>query len=258
MTEKIQVAVRVQPVKKGTNLIHWGCEQGMVVQLEPTTEKRIDNSYSFNSVFGSETRNDQIYEFIVQPLIDSAMDGFNTTILAYGQETSGKTHTMMGNKDELGIVQLAVDRIFDLIEKNTERAYLLRCSYYTIFRETISDLLDPSYAQYRTNLLNLHHPSLEVEEEDDHCHIVDLTETYVNTPRAVLELIEQGNKIRKVDRNDSCNEVHPAGKSIQRMMLEQRSFKSHTIFRIIVESVPLVKADQDKSAVIVSHINFGI
>ena len=122
----------------------------MVVQLEPRSEKRIGNPYLFNHVFRSETRNDQIYESIVQPFIDYAMDGFNTTILAYGQETSGKTYTMMGNEDELGIVQLAVDRIFDLIEKNTERAYLLRCSYYTIFKETynhrfqkISDLLNP-------------------------------------------------------------------------------------------------------------------
>lgn len=257
MTENIQVAVRVQPVKHEDtgNLIYWGCEQGMVVQLEPTTEKRIGNPYSFNHLFGSETRNDHIYESIIQPLIDSAMDGFNTTVLAYGQETSGKTYTMMGNEDELGIVQLAVDRIFDQIEKNTERAYLLRCSFYTIFEETIYDLLY-SYHGRSKNLLNLNRSPIEVKTDEGHCHIVGLTETNVNAPCAVLELIEQGNELRQVDIIRSGNEAHPS-KLRKQGRLKERSYNSHTIFRIIVESVPRVEADRVKGAVIVSHINFG-
>ena len=35
---------------------------------------------------------------IGQEVIDSAMQGFNSTIFAYGQTASGKTHTMMGAK----------------------------------------------------------------------------------------------------------------------------------------------------------------
>ncbi len=256
MTEKIQVAARVQPVKQEDtgNLIHWGCKQGMVVQLEPMTEKKIGNPYLFNHVFGSKTQNDHIYESIIQPLIDSAMDGFNTTILAYGQETSGKTYTMMGNEDELGIVQLAVDGIFDLIEKNTERAYLLRCSFYAIFEETIYDLLYPYYSG--RNLLNLNRSPIEVKTDEGHCHIVNLRETNVSTPRAVLKLIEQGNKLRQVDTIRSGNEAHPSKLRLQGG-LKERSFNSTTIFRIIVESVPRAEADRIKGAVIVSYINFG-
>ena len=36
---------------------------------------------------------------IGQEVIDSAMQGFNSTIFAYGQTASGKTHTMMGAKN---------------------------------------------------------------------------------------------------------------------------------------------------------------
>ena len=37
------------------------------------------------------------------------------TIFAYGQTSSGKTHTMMGTEKEPGIVPLAVNEIFDYI-----------------------------------------------------------------------------------------------------------------------------------------------
>lgn len=32
----------------------------------------------------------------VKTIVDSVMEGFNGTILAYGQTSSGKTHTMEG------------------------------------------------------------------------------------------------------------------------------------------------------------------
>ena len=38
------------------------------------------------------------------------------TIFAYGQTSSGKTHTMMGSDDEYGVIPLAVNEIFEHIE----------------------------------------------------------------------------------------------------------------------------------------------
>jgi Cdc6-like AAA superfamily ATPase len=37
----------------------------------------------------------------VHELIDSALEGYATTILAYGQTGSGKTYTMMGKETHL-------------------------------------------------------------------------------------------------------------------------------------------------------------
>ena len=203
----------------------------MVFQSEPGTQKRIGNPYLFDQVFGTETQNYQIFTKLVQPLIDSAMNGFNVTVLAYGQTASGKTYTMMGSQKELGIVQLAVDRIFTLIEQNPERAFLLRCSYIEIYNETISDLLSST------------HQKLKVQElAEGNVVVHNLIETNVNTSDAVLKLMQQGNKQRKVG-GTSMNE---------------RSSRSHTIFRIIVESVPRDEADRSDAAVIVSHINLSI
>ncbi|KAI9560764.1 hypothetical protein GHT06_011716 [Daphnia sinensis] len=230
MADKIQVAVRVRPVliQKKDVEIHWCWAKGMVFQAEPGTQKRIGNPYLFDQVFGTEAQNYQIFTELVQPLIDSAMNGFNVTVLAYGQTASGKTYTMMGSQKELGIVQLAVERIFTLIEQNPERAFLLRCSYIEIYNESISDLLSST------------HQKLKVQElAEGHVIVHNLIETNVNTPDAVLKLMQQGNKQRKVG-GTSMNE---------------RSSRSHTIFRIIVESLPRDEADRSDAAVIVSHIN---
>ena len=47
------------------------------------------------------------------------LDGYNGTILAYGQTSSGKTHTMFGedlsNEEERGVIPRMVKGFFDTI-----------------------------------------------------------------------------------------------------------------------------------------------
>ena len=49
--------------------------------------------YEFDEVFSQTTTQSQVYD-TVEPLIQSALDGFNVCIFAYGQTGSGKTHTV--------------------------------------------------------------------------------------------------------------------------------------------------------------------
>ena len=41
---------------------------------------------------------------------------FSGTVFAYGQTSSGKTHTIAGDKKNPGVIGLAVEQIFNLIE----------------------------------------------------------------------------------------------------------------------------------------------
>jgi hypothetical protein len=64
------------------------------------------------------------------------------TIFAYGQTSSGKTHTMKGDgKSEFGIIPFAIADIFAHIEQTRSREFLLRCAYMEIYNENIADLL---------------------------------------------------------------------------------------------------------------------
>jgi len=53
---------------------------------------------------------------VAKAVIDSAMEGVNGTIFAYGQTASGKTHTMQGSPDEPGIIPLAIRDVFHYVE----------------------------------------------------------------------------------------------------------------------------------------------
>lgn len=51
------------------------------------------------------------------------MDGFNGTIMAYGQTSSGKTFTMQGNdlsdKEKKGIMPRLIEQLFAQIGRST-------------------------------------------------------------------------------------------------------------------------------------------
>jgi centromeric protein E len=84
-------------------------------------------------------------------VVQNALLGINGTIFAYGQTSTGKTHTMFGSKEEPGVMPLATENIFKLISQvlvfnlqDIGREYLLRASYIEIYNENIRDLLNPA------------------------------------------------------------------------------------------------------------------
>lgn len=55
-------------------------------------EKR--NIFAFDQVFRDNATQSTVYNETVKPLINKVIDGFNCTVLAYGQTGTGKTFTM--------------------------------------------------------------------------------------------------------------------------------------------------------------------
>ena len=82
----------------------------------------------------------QVYRATTEGIIRKVTGGFNGTVFAYGQTSSGKTHTMLGTAREPGIVPLAVRAIFDHIEATQDREFLLRVSYMEV--RSRSDLVN--------------------------------------------------------------------------------------------------------------------
>ncbi|KAJ2716396.1 hypothetical protein H4R19_000676 [Coemansia spiralis] len=137
------------------------------------------------------------------------MGGFNGTIFAYGQTSSGKTHTMHGSGSEPGIIKLAVKEMFDIISNDPSREYLVRVSFLEIYNEVLRDLIEPT----KTNL-KIH------ENAKREIFVGDLSEHIVFNPDQVEEILLKG------DRNR-----HIAGTN-----MNERSSRSHTIFRMVIES----------------------
>ena len=72
-------------------------------------------AYNLDNVFGSASRTRDVYDSTTRGIIASVVGGFNGTVFAYGQTSSGKTHTMQGTAEEPGIIPLAVRDVFDRI-----------------------------------------------------------------------------------------------------------------------------------------------
>jgi centromeric protein E len=133
MTDAIQVAVRVRPLSKGEveagHGFAWNIQGNTI---SPRGEDARDTRYTLDHVFGPEWSTAQIYSASAKGLLAKVIAGFNSTVFAYGQTSSGKTFTMRGTDAEPGLIPLAVHEIFDLIDAHQEREFLLRVSYMEV------------------------------------------------------------------------------------------------------------------------------
>lgn len=67
--------------------------------------------------------------------------GYNGTVFAYGQTGCGKSFTMVGIEEQLGIIPRAFDHIFDYIAVTNDSKFLVHSSYLEIYNEEVRDLL---------------------------------------------------------------------------------------------------------------------
>ena len=56
-------------------------------------------------------------------------------VFAYGQTSSGKTHTITGDQHDPGVMVLAVQDVFDYISRQANMEFLIRCSYLEICKK---------------------------------------------------------------------------------------------------------------------------
>lgn len=100
---------------------------------------------------------EDVYDCTAQDVVSDIFKGYNGTVFAYGQTSSGKTHTMEGpsadaqhssdldNLNLRGVIPRAVNSVFKTIEATDDSIeFILRVSMMEIYMERIRDLLDPT------------------------------------------------------------------------------------------------------------------
>ncbi|CAB3372909.1 Hypothetical predicted protein [Cloeon dipterum] len=206
----IKVGVRIRPMiaREENEPLRWKTQGNRVSRFDAESQ-RLCNHLEFDHVFDERINNTEIFNLLVEPLVLNAVKGFNATILAYGQTSSGKTHTMIGSDTDRGIVPLTMQNIFTAIDNlPEERSFLLGVSFLEVYNEKVRDLLNPE----KSDLKVFETPDGNISTD---CHV-----EMVNTSAQMIELMDQGNK----------------NKSIGETNMNDRSSRSHTIFRIMIES----------------------
>ncbi|KAL3840502.1 hypothetical protein ACJIZ3_025093 [Penstemon smallii] len=209
--EKICVAVRVRPSanEESVNGSHWNVESNRISLHKSDGTPISGISFAFDHLFDQECSNAKVYELLTKDIIHAAVEGFNGTAFAYGQTSSGKTFTMNGSENDPGIINRAVRDIFAKIQLTSDREFLIRVSYMEIYNEDINDL-------FAVEGQKLHiHESLERG-----VYVAGLREEIVNSADQVLNLIQLGEVNRHFGETN----------------MNARSSRSHTIFRMVIES----------------------
>ncbi|KAM7168718.1 centromere-associated protein E isoform 1-T1 [Macrochelys suwanniensis] len=228
----VTVCVRVRPLVARENAasgdkvqLHWKSENSTILQVDG------GRTFNYDCVFHSNDSTQQVYEGVAVPIIKSAVQGYNGTIFAYGQTASGKTYTMMGSDKSMGIIPKAVQDVFKIICEIPGREFLLRVSYMEIYNETITDLLCDSRKNKPLGIR---------EDVNRNIYVEDLIEEVVVNPEQVMEWLRRGEKNRHYGETK----------------MNEHSSRSHTIFRMIIESRENDPANTNcDGAVMVSHLN---
>uniref|UniRef100_A0A8C3R8N5 Kinesin-like protein n=1 Tax=Cyanoderma ruficeps TaxID=181631 RepID=A0A8C3R8N5_9PASS len=172
----------------------------------------VSKPYVFDRVLPPNTTQEQVYNACAKQIVKDVLEGYNGTIFAYGQTSSGKTHTMEGKLHDpqlMGIIPRIAHDIFDHIYSMDENLeFHIKVSYFEIYLDKIRDLLDVS----KTNLA-VH------EDKNRVPYVKGCTERFVSSPEEVLDVIDEG----KANRHVAVTNMN------------EHSSRSHSIFLINIK-----------------------
>ncbi|NXY11246.1 KIF3C protein, partial [Pteruthius melanotis] len=172
----------------------------------------LPKTFTFDAVYDASSKQADLYDETVRPLIDSVLQGFNGTVFAYGQTGTGKTYTMQGawaEPEKRGIIPSAFEHIFTHISRSQNQQYLVRASYLEIYQEEIRDLLAKDQSK-----------KLELKENPETgVYIKDLSSFVTKNVKEIEHVMNLGSQTRSVGSTN----------------MNEHSSRSHAIFLITIE-----------------------
>lgn len=168
---------------------------------------------------------EQVFDICAAEVCRSVMDGYNGTILAYGQTGAGKTHTMTGGHvgfADRGIVPRCISSIYADSAARPESNIVVRLSYAEIYNELTFDLLNDIGVTDQAGDLAI------VEDARGNIQVKGLTMMHAATEEEALHIFFQGDTNRHVAEH----------------ALNKASTRSHCVFTIYVESRSRVESSE--------------
>ncbi|MED6181803.1 hypothetical protein PIB30_022689 [Stylosanthes scabra] len=147
---RVRVAVRLRP--RNAEEMMADADFADCVELQPELKRlklRRNNwdsdTYEFDEVLTEFASQKRVYEVVAKPVVESVLDGYNGTVMAYGQTGTGKTFTLgqLGEEDTSGrgiMVRAMEDILLDLSPETDS----VTVSYLQLYMETVQDLLNPA------------------------------------------------------------------------------------------------------------------
>jgi kinesin family member 5 len=190
------------------------------VSIRVNSQQEGDRTFTYDRVFTTAVAQKEVYTYAALPIVKDVMQGYNGTVFAYGQTSSGKTFTMEGpdifDPQMQGIIPRMVGTIFEtvaLADSNLE--FTVRISQMEIYLERIRDLLDPT-----RDRLKVH------EDKIRGVYVDGLMEEYVTDARDFFALMQRGHDNRSV-ASTGMNEASSRSHSIVQVTVASRDVTSN-------------------------------
>ncbi|CAD8179404.1 unnamed protein product [Paramecium pentaurelia] len=221
-SSNILVAIRVRPLNQKERSVSEFetiriLDGKMIVLMDPESEREDEllrknrlkeTNFAFDFVFDQWAPQQKIYENTTEFLLEGVLEGFNTTVFCYGATGSGKTFTMIGTQQEVGLMPRALQSLFNYSQSDRFKETQFKVSYVEIYNENIRDLLTQE------------DKNLEIREDKNNgIQIAGVIEIEVKTVTEVLSLLKVGNRNRSKEATDANKE----------------SSRSHAILQVQVE-----------------------
>lgn len=140
VANRVRVTVRLRP--RNAEELESDRDFADCVELQPELKRlklRKNNwdceTYQFDEILTDTASQKRVYEVVAKPVVESVLEGYNGTVMAYGQTGTGKTFTLgkLGDEDtaDRGIMVRALEDILAVINP-------------------VHDTVTVSYLQYKT------------------------------------------------------------------------------------------------------------
>lgn len=232
----VKVAVRIRPPLRPTDpnfeLIPQRFQRSVVQNPSPTNisieSPQGRKLFVFDKVFGEDVNQEGVWDYLAES-IRSFVQGYNVSMLAYGQSGAGKSYTMgtsgpeqQADSTAMGVIPRAAAALFEHLEgpkvvqkgsipglrapsrysvqmpppllKASEKTWSLKATYLEIYNETLRDLLVPdSVPAHERGAVTIR------EDVKGHILLTGLRQVDINSVEDLLNALNHGSMIRQTD-----------------------------------------------------------
>ena len=224
--EKIKVVLRMRPFNKDEKSRK--CKKAWKIDYDKNiiTSNEVQNfntTFQYNKIFSPKSSNTKVYKQSAQDIVSRALDGIDTTLFVYGQTGAGKTHTILGDKEEKDFNGMIFQGVRDLIKegkRDKEMKLSMKCSCIEIYNELVFDLLkEPDEVEKSLPIYE--------DKENSKFFVKNRILKKVSSVEDVIRVLEFTEKSRKYAET----------------FFNHKSSRSHIIFSIFIENAKIIKKE---------------
>ncbi|KAJ3676388.1 hypothetical protein LUZ60_003800 [Juncus effusus] len=236
----VQVILRCKPLSeeevKANTPIVISCNERRreVSAVQLIANKQIDKTFAFDKVFGPASRQKDLFDHSISPIVNEVLEGYNCTIFAYGQTGTGKTYTMEGGGSrkikngelptDAGVIPRSVQQIFQILESQCAE-YSMKVTFLELYNEEITDLLSSlDDSSFKSPPLppqpedKAKKPIALMEDGKGGVFVRGLEEEVVYSAAEIYKILDRGSARRRTAET----------------LLNKQSSRSHSIFSITI------------------------